>query len=85
MKPLKFRFDDKYYYNIQPSEYLINGVDLDIPGICVFGVQGGLEASEYNFYIFGDVFLRSYYSIYDFENKRIGLAIHPYSTGFIDV
>jgi len=35
-------------------------------------------------YILGDVFLKSFYSIYDFENRRAGLAIHIYSTGAVD-
>jgi hypothetical protein len=33
-----------------------------------------------NMYILGDVFLKNYYSIYDFENKQVGLALHPWST-----
>jgi len=31
----------------------------------------------------GDTFLRSFISIYDFENKRVGLAPHIYSNGSI--
>lgn len=53
------------------------------PGYCVFGIQGGLDPSL-NIFIFGDVFLRSFYSIYDFESKRIGLALHKYSSGSIE-
>lgn len=56
---------------------------MGVPGYCVFGVQGGLDDSL-NIYIFGDVFLRSYYSIYDFENYRVGLALHKYSSGKIE-
>lgn len=29
--------------------------------------------------------MRSFYSVYDFENKRVGLAIHVYSNGTIEV
>lgn len=56
---------------------------MDVPGYCVFGIQGGLDSSL-NIFIFGDVFLRSYYSIYDFENKRVGLALHKYSNADIE-
>lgn len=31
----------------------------------------------------GDTFLRSFISVYDFENKRVGLAPHIYSNGSI--
>lgn len=61
---------------IPAQDYLIPGVELSIPGICVFGVQGGLEAAQFNMYIFGDIFLKQFYSVYDFENLRVGLAIH---------
>ncbi len=52
-------------------------------GYCIFGISGGLDSS-FNIYIFGDVFLRSFYSIYDFENKRVGLALHTQSKATID-
>lgn len=34
-------------------------------------------------FIFGDAFLRSYYNIYDFENQRVGLALHKWSSASI--
>ena len=37
-----------------------------------------------NMFIFGDAFLRSFYNIYDFENQRVGLALHKWSTATID-
>lgn len=35
-------------------------------------------------YILGDIFLRSFYSIYDFDNKKVGLALHPFSKAHIE-
>lgn len=32
-------------------------------------------------YILGDSFLRSYYSIYDFDNQRVGIAMNIYAKG----
>lgn len=34
-------------------------------------------------YILGDSFLRSYYSIYDYEDQKVGLAKNIYSNGTI--
>ena len=33
--------------------------------------------------ILGDAFLRSYYSIYDFENYRMGIAVNSYSSSYV--
>jgi hypothetical protein len=40
LKPLKFKFSDKYYFVIPPQSYLFEGSDLEVPGYCIFGVQG---------------------------------------------
>jgi len=83
MKALDFSFDDGYIFVIPAEEYLIEGETLGLPGHCVFGVWGSLDASM-GMYILGDVFLKSFYSIYDFENRRAGLALHIYSNGAVD-
>ena len=41
-------------------------------------------SADYDFYILGDSFLRSYLSIYDFEGSRVGLALHMYSNATIE-
>ena len=43
----------------------------------------GLSGGDYGLYILGDAFLRSYLSVYDFENKRAGLVLHKYSNGAV--
>ncbi len=75
LKPLKFKFSDKYVFSLPPSAYLIEGFELSVPGYCVFGVQGTAE-STFNMYILGDIFLNSFYSVYDYDNKRVGIALH---------
>jgi len=85
LSPLKFKFDGEKYFTLPALEYLIQlKEEKDLPEYCIFGVQGGIDASL-NLYIFGDVFLRSYYSIYDFENYKVGLALHKYSTAKIEL
>jgi hypothetical protein len=64
LKPLKFKFTDNLLYSIPATEYLIDGEVLEIPGYCIFGVSG---AFSHNTYVLGDVFLRSFYSVFDFE------------------
>jgi hypothetical protein len=83
LKPLRFRFEGEKFFTLPPKEYLIHGEDMEVPGYCVFGIQGGIDSSL-NMFIFGDVFLRSYYSIYDFEGKRVGLALHKFSSAQIE-
>jgi len=46
---------------------------------CIVGIQAG----DYGLYILGDSFLRSFLSIYDFQSKRVGLALHKNSNGSI--
>jgi saccharopepsin len=58
-------------YNVPASYYTIQQ-----PGFCALGIQGvDLPARDGGpFWILGDVFLRRYYSVYDLDNAKIGLA-----------
>lgn len=54
-------------YELTSDEYVIkNG------GKCILGVMS-LDTPE-NFWIMGDIFIRKYYTIFDMDNKRVGLA-----------
>ena len=45
------------------------------------GVNGG----DFGIYILGDSFLRSYLTVYDFENLQVGIGIHKNSQATVDV
>ena len=47
--------------------------------VCILGFLG----ADAGLIILGDTFLRSFISVYDFENLRVGLAPHLYSKGTI--
>ncbi|XP_069488685.1 gastricsin-like [Ambystoma mexicanum] len=58
-------------FPIPPSAYI-----LQINGNCVIGVESTYLPARNGqpLWILGDVFLRQYYSVYDFGNNRVGLA-----------
>ena len=70
-------------YEILPIGYLINGLDFNetYKGICIFGVGvlPALSGLPENMVLLGDVFLRNYYSVYDWDNKSVHLAINVHA------
>jgi len=56
-------------YTLKKSEYIIAS-----GGQCLWGVVG-LDLPPQIGWILGDVFMRKYYSVFDWANKRIGLAL----------
>ncbi len=62
-------------YSLSPVDYLIPDGN-----ICVFAMMGlDIPAPTGPLYILGDVFMRKYYTVWDYENKKIGFAeaVHP--------
>ncbi|RKO89907.1 aspartic peptidase domain-containing protein [Blyttiomyces helicus] len=64
---VSFTFSNKAYA-IPASQYVLNNGD----GTCSAGIAGGAEGQGVS--IFGDIFLRTWYSYFDITNTRIGFA-----------
>ena len=57
-------------------DFVLKGTDyvLKVQDQCISGFMG-MDIPAGRIWIVGDVFLRKYYSIYDMENHRVGLAL----------
>ena len=68
-------------FDLSPKGYLLNGEDLDNEFVdtCIFGVMPlPLLVGQMKMFLLGDTFLRSYYSVFDFDYQmvRLGVNIH---------
>ncbi|KAG0086811.1 Vacuolar protease A [Podila epicladia] len=68
MPTLRFQIESKYF-EVPPNLYTLQEV---APGRCMSGFAG--EEVDGTAWILGDVFLRGVYSIFDFDNDRVGFG-----------
>lgn len=63
-------------WTIDGTAYSVPGKDLVLQsaGMCIFAMMGMDFASPGPKWILGDVFMRQYYTIFDYENAQIGIA-----------
>jgi hypothetical protein len=67
---------DGVTYSLSPKEYII-----EMNGMCLFGFMGlGSDSDAGMFqsppmWILGDIFMRKYYTHFDYDNARIGIAL----------
>lgn len=66
-------FFDGIQYNLSPRDYVIE-ITLFGNTQCMAGVMGAELPANFPYLIIGDVFMRKYYSHFDHNNKRVGLA-----------
>mmetsp|Transcript_11397 Transcript_11397/g.21323 ORF Transcript_11397/g.21323 Transcript_11397/m.21323 type:complete len:443 (-) Transcript_11397:138-1466(-) len=63
-------------WKIHGNDYVLPGKSLVIQsaGMCIFAMMGMDFPKPGPQWILGDVFMREYYTVFDYESKRIGLA-----------
>ncbi len=60
-------------YSVPPEFYIIKSVGADGNEQCM----AGISASNQDFWIFGDAFMRAFYVVFDKTDSRVGLAALP--------
>ena len=77
LKPIGFQFSD-YVFEMKPELYLF----VASSDICYFVVhECKLPGKNADLFLVGDVFLRHFYSVYDFDRDQVGLGINTHSEG----
>jgi len=65
----------KLSFEISGKQYELEGSDyvLNVQGECLLGMQG-IDVPAGPLWILGDVFLRKYYTVFDYANNQLGFA-----------
>lgn len=67
---------DNYWLELTASDYVIEFGMSGGESICFLGITG----QDNDYALFGDVFMRGYYSVHDIDNSRVGFA--PYQGSY---
>jgi len=60
-------------YDLNGADYTISFSQPNLPDVCVLAMQA-MDQPGNEMWILGDVFIRKYYSIFDYGNLRMGFA-----------
>lgn len=86
---LTIKIDDTYF-DISPHSYLINATDLgselEFHDKCIFGIIPLPEiVGDALMFLLGDVFLRSFYSVFDYDNQQVHLAVNEHAKEYVAI
>jgi hypothetical protein len=78
--PVMFNIENTIF-EMKPLAYLHQG-----DGICQFAIaKNPLDTHNSGNYLFGGLFLKHFYSIYDYDQELISLGINKHSEGLVDM
>ena len=75
-------------FKMSPETYLIDGehVDDDLKGYCLLGFQPLPEIlADINMILLGDVFIRSFYSVFDIDQQLVSLGVKNRKKGLVAI
>ena len=79
---ITFRIGDTWY-DIMPETYLFPGEQINpkYEGICIFAIMPlpKVMLKGLNMFLLGDIFIRNFYSVFDFENHQVKLALNTHA------
>lgn len=75
VKPVGFQLSD-YVFELNAEEYLFKARK----NTCFFVIhKTDLPGDQGNIYLMGDLFLRHFYSVYDFDRDEVSLGVNSHS------
>lgn len=82
VKPIAFQLSD-YIFQMNAEEYLQEARH----NACFFVIHKTdlNESEESNLYLIGDLFLKHFYSVYDFDKDEVSLGINTHSKGKVQM
>ena len=89
LSPLSFTIGHQTF-STDAFGYLIDGIDIEpqLKNMCVIGVMPLPETvsnTGYTMYLLGDSFLRGFYSVYDYNDQSVRLAVNVHAKDYASI